>query len=68
MSADDIAPIFGKLPDPDVVRALLAMDEKKAGKILAALPTDRAARLTHRMAGPTQTASVSPTSLPQTSL
>ncbi len=59
MSPDGLTPLFGKLSDPDVARALLAMDEKKAGKILAALPPDRAARLTHRMTL-TQTASASP--------
>ena len=59
MSPDDLTPLFGKLSDPDVARALLAMDEKKAGKILAALPTARAARLTRRIAGPVQEVSAS---------
>lgn len=49
MSADDIARISAKLPDPDVVAVLTSLDEKKSGKVLAALPVDRAARLTHRM-------------------
>ena len=49
MSADDIARICEKLPDPDVVGVLTALDEKKSGKILAALPADRAARITQRM-------------------
>ena len=58
MSPDDLTPLFSKLSDSDVSRALLAMDEKKAGKILAALPTARAAKLTRRMGNPVQTAGV----------
>ena len=49
MSPDDLAPIFGKLPDPLVIKTLMQMDEKKAGKVLAALPPDRAARLSEIM-------------------
>ena len=49
MSADDLARIFGKLPDPDVIASLAQLDEKKAGQVLATLPADRAARLTQRM-------------------
>lgn len=49
MSPDDLARIFGKLPDPDVIQSLTQLDEKKAGQVLAALPADRAARLTRRM-------------------
>jgi flagellar motility protein MotE (MotC chaperone) len=49
MSADDLARIFGKLPDPDVIQSLTQLDEKKAGQVLAALPADRAARLTRQM-------------------
>lgn len=49
MSADDLARIFGKLPDPDVIASLTQLDEKKAGQVLATLPADRAARLTRRM-------------------
>ena len=49
MSPDDLAPIFAKLPDPLVVKTLMQMDEKKAGKVLAALPPDRAARLSELM-------------------
>ena len=49
MSADDIARISAKLPDPDVVTVLTSLDEKKSGKILAALPVDRAAKITERM-------------------
>lgn len=49
MSADDLARIFGKLPDPDVIASLAQLDEKKAGQVLATLPADRAARLTRQM-------------------
>jgi len=49
MSPDDLSRIFAKLPDPDVVRSLTQLDEKKAGQVLAALPADRAARLARRM-------------------
>jgi len=49
MSADDLARIFGKQPDPDVIQSLTQLDEKKAGQVLAALPTARAARLTRQM-------------------
>ena len=52
MSADDLVTIFSKLPDPDVVSALMSLDEKKAGKVLAALPPARAARLTQEMSHP----------------
>ena len=61
MSPDDLARIFAKLPDPAVIQSLLPMDEKKAGKVLAALPEDRAARLSQRMmAAPTRTALATP--------
>ena len=50
MDPDDIAHIFAKLPDPLVVSTLMQMDEKKAGKVFAALPPDRAARLSEIMA------------------
>ena len=52
MSADDLVTIFTKLPDPDVVTALMGLDEKKAGKVLAALPPTRAAHLTQEMSHP----------------
>ena len=52
MSADDLLTIFVKLPDPDVVRALTNLDEKKAGKVLAGLPPARAARLSEEMSHP----------------
>ena len=52
MSADDLVTIFTKLPDPDVVSALMTLDEKKAGKVLAALPPARAAHLTQEMSHP----------------
>ena len=45
MSPDDLARIFAKQGDSQVVSALSAMDEKKAGKVMAALPADRAAKL-----------------------
>lgn len=70
MSPDDIARIFAKLPDPDVIAALTQLDEKKAGKILAALPADRAASLTRRMSQPTlaSAGSASPTARLRTTL
>ncbi len=52
MSADDLVTIFSRLPDPDVVSALMGLDEKKAGKVLAALPPTRAAHLTQEMSHP----------------
>ncbi len=63
MSPDDIAKIFEKLSDAEVVQNLMPLDEKKAGKILAAMPADRAARLTRQMMAspaPQQTAAVPP--------
>ena len=70
MSADDLARIFGKLPDPDVIRSLTQLDEKKAGQVLAALPADRAARLARRMSAVSlaSTPPGSPTASPRTSL
>jgi len=52
MSPDDMLTIFAKLPDPDVISALMGLDEKKAGKVLAGLPPARAARLTRQMSHP----------------
>jgi len=52
MSADDLVTIFSHLPDPNVVSALMTLDEKKAGKVLAALPPTRAAHLTQEMSHP----------------
>ncbi|BDI30911.1 hypothetical protein CCAX7_29620 [Capsulimonas corticalis] len=49
MSPDDIANIFAKQPDKVVLSDLMALDEKKAGQILAALPADRAAKITQLM-------------------
>jgi len=67
MAPDDLARIFAKLPDPTVVQSLMPMDEKKAGKVLAALPDDRAARLSRLMLdSPTHTASGN--TLPATAL
>lgn len=70
MSPDDLSRIFGKLPDPDVIRSLTQLDEKKAGQVLAALPADRAARLARRMSA-VSLASAPPggsATLPRTSL
>jgi len=67
MAPDDLARIFTKLPDNTVVQSLMPMDEKKAGKVLAALPDDRAARLSRLMlASPVRTSSSN--SLPASSL
>ena len=70
MSADDLARIFGKQPDPDVIQSLTQLDEKKAGQVLAALPADRAARLTRQMSRVSQASAPSsaPTPSPRTSL
>ena len=46
MKPSEIAQIFAKLPNPPVCDALMNMDEMKAGKVLAAMPPDRAAKLT----------------------
>ena len=58
MSSDDLLTIFAKLPDPDIIRALMNMDEKKAGKVLAGLPSVRAAHLTQQMSHPRPVASL----------
>lgn len=70
MSPDDLSRIFGKLPDPDVIRSLTQLDEKKAGQVLAALPADRAARLTRQMShvNLASTAPSAPAPSPRTSL
>ncbi len=70
MSADDLARIFGKLPDPDVIASLTQLDEKKAGQVLATLPADRAARLTQRMSRVTVASAPpgTPSPSPRTSL
>lgn len=49
MSPDDIAKIFAKMPDPVVIQNLMPLDEETAGKVLAAMPADRAARLSQQM-------------------
>lgn len=69
MSPDDIAKIFAKLPDSVVIQNLTPLDERQAGKVLAAMPPDRAARLSQLMMaqGVAQQASAVPTQ-PQTSL
>lgn len=70
MAPDDLSRIFAKVPDTDVITALTQMDEKKAGKILAALPADRSARLTRQMSHPAlvSDSQASPVPLPHTSL
>jgi len=70
MSPDDLSRIFGKLPDPDVIRSLTQLDEKKAGQVLAALPADRAARLARRMSAVSLASAPGgvPVSSPRTSL
>ena len=70
MSPDDLSRIFGKLPDPDVIRSLTQLDEKKAGQVLATLPADRAARLARRMSAVSLASAPpgSPTASPRTSL
>ncbi len=70
MSPDDLSRIFGKLPDPDVIRSLTQLDEKKAGQVLAALPADRAARLAKRMSAVSLASAPGggPAALPRTSL
>jgi len=70
MSADDLARIFGKLPDPDVIRSLSQIDEKKAGQVLAALPADRAARIARQMSRVSLASAPSgaPAASPRTSL
>ena len=69
MSPDDIAVIFAKMPDPIVIQNLMPLDESKAGKILAALPADRAARLSQQMMAQTPTRQASAAApQPQTNL
>lgn len=64
MAPDDLARIFEKLPDPAVIQSLMPMEEKKAGKVLAAMPAIRAARLSRQMmAPPIRTASKPPTAV-----
>lgn len=66
MDPDDLAQIMGHIPDQSVIEDLQAMDEKRAGKILAALPADRAAKLSELMTLPPTPAA--PTPAPKTSL
>jgi flagellar motility protein MotE (MotC chaperone) len=51
MDPDDLANIFAHISDREAVQDLVSLDEKKAGKVLAALPADRAARLSELMVG-----------------
>jgi hypothetical protein len=46
MKPAQIASIFAKLPDAQVCDAIVKMDEMEAGKVLAAIPPDRAAKIT----------------------
>ena len=62
MSPEDLARIFAKMPDGQVTNALGNLDERKAGKVLAALPVDRAARLTALMNRTTATTGQNPAS------
>jgi flagellar motility protein MotE (MotC chaperone) len=50
MDPDDLARIFAKLPDPQVIDAIVQLDERKGGAVLATLPPDRAARISEAMA------------------
>jgi flagellar motility protein MotE (MotC chaperone) len=71
MSPDDIAKIFAKLPDPVVIQNLMPLDEGKAGKVLAAMPADRAARLSQQMMGhglARQAAATPPPGVPVTTI
>jgi len=70
MGPDDLGRIFAKAPEADVISALTEMDEKKAGKVLAALPVDRAAQITRAMAHPIVASAglTSSARLPRTSL
>jgi hypothetical protein len=56
MSADDLAQIMSKQSDQAAIDAIMSLDEKKAGKVLAALPTVRAARISMIMAHSEMTA------------
>jgi len=59
MGPDDLANILAHISDREAVQDLASLDEKKAGKVLAALPPARAARLSELMTGvtpPTQSA------------
>jgi len=49
MDPDNVAQIMTHIPDKSVLADLKAMDEKRAGKVLAALPADRAAKLSELM-------------------
>ncbi len=49
MSSDDLARMFLKQPDSAVVSALLQMDDRQSGKVLAAMPAERVVRVTALM-------------------
>ncbi len=50
MAPEDVAKIMEHVPDKSVLADLTLLDEKRAGKILAAMPADRAAKLSELMA------------------
>jgi flagellar motility protein MotE (MotC chaperone) len=63
MSPEDVAKILEHVPDRSVLQDLVLLDEKRAGKILAAMPADRAAKLSELMAAqkpPTTVATTHP--------
>ncbi len=70
MDPDDLAKVFAKMPDPLVIQAVMQMDEKQGGAVFAALPPDRAARLSQIMAAHSQphAAAVAAAPAPATSL
>lgn len=68
MDPDAVAQIMTHLPDKSVLDDLKAMDEKRAGKVLAALPADRAAKLSELMTLPSPMKSASAQPAPKTVL
>lgn len=50
MPAEETGRIFARLPDPLVEKLLRKMDERQVGKVLLALDTNRAVRLTQALA------------------
>jgi flagellar motility protein MotE (MotC chaperone) len=68
MDPDDVAKIMAHIPDKSALADLQLMDEKKAGKVLAALPADRAAKLSELMAAPAPTTPAAAPPAPKTAL
>lgn len=60
MKPDDIAEILAHVPDRSALADIAAMDEKRAGKVLAAMPPDRAAKLSELMASQPPPAAATP--------